>query len=483
MHQPIKTLLYLVITFFSMAVLSVLYPKDGITVTDKLTFRFPEFSSFFSKPAKKKDISEIIQLADKLNAQDSILHDHDTLSGSSDADSAMKAKLITSIQYKQPAVLHAFFEALANLKNDPKSIRVLHYGDSQIESDRITDYLRMKLQGQFGGNGPGMTSLLPVSQGIACRVVSGTGWDRYQTFTAKDKRVKHSNYGPTGGFTRYLPYRQLTDTTSVFSTKITITTNKMAGSNNVGYKRLKLYYGGAQCKTWCELYDGPALAGADSLAKGGYFNMKEFNITPGSVQHELRFSGKDSPDFYAFSLESDHGVYVDNIAQRGSSGTFFHHLNFSQLKSFYDYLNVKLVILQYGGNALPAIKSKENAVNFASYFKGQIAIVKKAAPGASILFIGPADMSVKEGTEYVTHPYLEDTRTALKNVVLEMGCAYFDMYDCMGGKNSMPTWVSEKLAAEDYIHFSPQGARKMATLLYSSLLSNYNSFIKNKPKK
>jgi lysophospholipase L1-like esterase len=257
----------------------------------------------------------------------------------------------------------------------------------------------------------------------------------------------------------------------------------LAGANNLGYKKLKLFYGGAQRKTWCEFYDGPALSGADSLMDGGNFNVKEFAVTPGSSQHELKFKGKDSPDFYAMSLESPTGIYVDNIAQRGSSGTFFQRLNYGQLKSFYDHLNVKLIILQYGGNALPAIKSKENAINFANYFKGQILLVKKLAPGASILFIGPADMSVKEGTEYVTHPYLEDTRNALKNVVLEMGCAYFDMYDCMGGKNSMPTWVSEKLAAEDYIHFSPQGARKMATLIYSSLLFNYNAYLKAASKK
>jgi lysophospholipase L1-like esterase len=53
----------------------------------------------------------------------------------------------------------------------------------------------------------------------------------------------------------------------------------------------------------------------------------------------------------------------------------------------------------------------------------------------------------------------------------------------MGGSNSMSSWVDEKLAATDYIHFSPQGARKIATLLYSSLIANYNNYIKTKPKK
>jgi lysophospholipase L1-like esterase len=44
----------------------------------------------------------------------------------------------------------------------------------------------------------------------------------------------------------------------------------------------------------------------------------------------------------------------------------------------------------------------------------------------------------------------------------------------------MSVWVDQKLAATDYIHFSPQGARKIATLLYSALINDYNSYLKSK---
>ena len=125
---------------------------------------------------------------------------------------------------------------------------------------------------------------------------------------------------------------------------------------------------------------------------------------------------------------------VDIIALRGSSGTFFHQINNAQLKLFYEYLNVRLIILQFGGNSLPAIENEEMAVNYSNYIKYQISLLKKMAPHASILFIGPSDMSIKKGTEYVTYQYLESMRDALKKVVLESGCAFFDMYDCMGGK-------------------------------------------------
>ncbi|MDO9001297.1 MAG: GDSL-type esterase/lipase family protein [Bacteroidota bacterium] len=482
MHKPQQSLIFVILIFLVLGLLSFTFPKDGIIISSSLKLEFPSFNTLFEEKTKEKEVSKIIS---SLNEIDTTFAINDTLAAptattlnKTEKDSTVK--LITSIQTTNKSALHNFFNALTELKTNPKAIRVLHYGDSQIEGDRITDYLRLKLQGQFGGHGPGLISLMPIAPSVINKINIGPGWDRYNVFTSKDKRVPHSNYGVLASFNRFSNYKKVNDSSSLVTSSITITTTKLGGSNALAYKKLKLFYGGAQTKTWCEFYDGPALIAADSLDEGGSFRIKEYNVGNGSNTHQLKFTGKDSPDFYAVSLESETGVLVDNIALRGSSGTFFHQINNGQLKQFYDYLNVKLIILQFGGNATPSIKDEKMSANYASYLRSQISIIKKAAPNASILFIGPADMSVKNGTEYETYPLLETTRNEIKRVVLESGCAFFDMYDCMGGKNSMPVWVDQKLAATDYIHFSPQGARKMATLLYSALINDYNSYLKSK---
>jgi lysophospholipase L1-like esterase len=296
---------------------------------------------------------------------------------------------------------------------------------------------------------------------------------------ARDKRVDHKNYGVMAGFVRYLPYKKLYDTSKVFTATLNISTNPKAGPNATGYTDLKIFYGGSRRRTWCEFYDGPALMGADSLKAGGDFNVREFKVAKGSLNHSLKFKSKDSPDIYGISLENGSVIYVDNIALRGSSGTFFHQINNTQLKTFYDYLNVKLVILQFGGNALPAIENDTMARNYAGYLQGQLIILKRLLPDASILFVGPSDMCIKEGTDYVTYPQLELLRDEIKKVVLSSGCAFYDMYDSMGGKNSMVSWVDQKLAASDYIHFSYQGARKISALLYAAIMDDYNNFLKH----
>lgn len=474
MHKPLQSLTFALLVFLALGLLSFSFPKEGIRLSNNLKLEFPSLTTLFGERSEKKDITKILEALDNIDTTFAI-NDTSKIAKSKDTT---EVKLNTSIQSSNKAALKNFFDALTELKNNPKAIRVLHYGDSQIEGDRITDYLRLKLQGQFGGHGPGLISLMPIAPSVINKISNGPGWDRYNVFTSKDKRVPHSNFGVLASINRFSGYKKINDSSAVVSSSISVTTTKSGGANAQAYKKLKLFYGGSQSKTWCEFYDGPALVGADSLEEGGSFRIKEYNVGNGSNTHQLKFSGKDSPDFYAISLESETGVLVDNIALRGSSGTFFHQINNGQLKQFYDYLNVKLIILQFGGNATPSIKDEKTAINYAGYLRSQINIVKKAAPNASILFIGPADMSIKNGTAYETYPYLESTRDEIKKVVLESGCAFFDMYDCMGGKNSMASWVDQKLAATDYIHFSPQGARKIATQLYSALINEYNAYLK-----
>ena len=131
------------------------------------------------------------------------------------------------------------------------------------------------MQGQFGGHGPGLISLMPIAPSVTNKINNGPGWDRYNVFIGKDKRVPHSNFGILAGFNRFSNYRKITDSSSVITSSISVTTTKLGGSNALAYKKLKLFYGGAQTKTWCEFYDGPALIGADSLAEGGSFRIKE----------------------------------------------------------------------------------------------------------------------------------------------------------------------------------------------------------------
>jgi lysophospholipase L1-like esterase len=469
----------------ALAGVAYVFPPEGIMFMGQ-KISFPNLNTYFTSTENEKtDISKIVALAD---AEDK-LTDEDTLKPLVDSTAKKEInytevndpaiKLITSIQYKDSSktALYNFFEALAAVQSDNKSIRILHYGDSQIEGDRITDYLRQKLQAHFGGKGCGFIAAMPVTQSVGIRQSWSDTWDRYSIFTAKDSRVPHKNYGVAAGFCRYCNYN---DTLAVKNAWLKVRVTKNAGKLVASYNKVKMFYAATRKKTQVQFLENDVLKNTDTLLTQGNFNVKQFDLTQAPNTFEIKFQGKDSPDIFGLSLEGDGGVMVDNFGLRGSSGTFFNQMNLQHLKLFYDYLNTKFIILQFGGNTMPNIKDEAMAKNFGEFLRAQINSIRKIAPNVSILVIGPADMSIKEGDTYITYPLLENVRDAIRLAAFQTNCAFFDMYDCMGGKNSMVSWVDQGIAATDYIHFSPAGARKIAVLLYSALMNDYNNFIQKK---
>ena len=64
----------------------------------------------------------------------------------------------------------------------------------------------------------------------------------------------------------------------------------------------------------------------------------------------------------------------------------------------------------------------------------------------------------------------------MREVTLEGGAAFWNMYEVMGGRNSMPVWVDNKpaWAAPDYIHFTSKGAARIADVLWQTLMMYYD---------
>ena len=75
-------------------------------------------------------------------------------------------------------------------------------------------------------------------------------------------------------------------------------------------------------------------------------------------------------------------------------------------------------------------------------------------------------------------PQLEPIRDALRQATLESGFGFWDLYEAMGGSNSMPSFVQADppLASRDYLHFTPKGANLVAEMFYNALMLEYNHF-------
>jgi lysophospholipase L1-like esterase len=490
--SPKKNLVLLVSVLGILTALSFVVPKDGFTVLG-YTVRFPTFEKFMSyQPVVKKDISKITdRLAlklKKIQADSTKKHKNANLDGSTigadtSAEAVDEAGLIKLTFGKdQQDILHGFFAKLSTAAGDKKNIRIIHYGDSQIEGDRFTGYLRNKIQSKFGGFGPGMIPFMNVYPTNSFKQTASSHWKRFTTFPGYVKSVKHKRYGAMNSFARFTPV--INDSSYLKNAEteasIVIGKSKSAYGTAQTFNRVKIYYGNCKVPVSVNVYNNDELIHTDTLKYDGATHSFEltFSETPENLKYV--FKGKDSPDFYCFVLDGAYGVGVDNVAMRGSSGTFVTTGDMSHLKLFYDQLGTELFVMQFGGNAVPYLKDSSQAYTIANYFSSQLQALKRLRPGCAIIVIGPSDMSGKIGGEWKTYPLLPAFVGMLRQASYKAGAAYWDIYQAMGGENSMLTWVEKGLAGPDYTHFTPGGAKFVAEMFYEAFIFEYNKYLKKK---
>lgn len=373
-----------------------------------------------------------------------------------------------SAEALQPLFL--LFDRLADSRRTAGDsvFHILHYGDSQIEGDRISGYLRHRLQGLFGGSGPGLIPALQTVPARNIRQTASENWARYILYGPQEFRAPDKRYGIMMARSRYEG-----DTAAI---SLSRSSTGYPGVRKV--KTLTLIYEGPDSIAIMELYDGVGTLSFElETRKPRELQSLQVPVNFGTEGLTLRFRGP-SPEIFGLVLDGEAGIQVDNIPMRGASGTFFRSSDSLLFARHAGALNVRLVIMEFGGNILPHIHSKEEAEKYGLIMEKQFSFVRRAIPKAALVVIGPADMAVMHEGRLQTHPRLQDVRDALRKAAFKAGAAFWDMYAAMGGNNAMITWVEARppLAAPDYIHFTPSGAEKIAGMFTSALIEDFNQW-------
>ena len=399
------------------------------------------------------------------------------------ADSILKAQKRIQYPNNDLSVLFPFFKKLKNAKS--QKVRIMHYGDSQIEADRISGRLRERLQKDFGGNGAGAYAVIPATRKISNQNKISSDWDRYTGFGPYvDSSVKHKNYGALFSFCKIKMDSSVLDSNSLCNGIIKVYKPKKAYRHSRNYQQFDIYYS-AEVDVNIKYTLNDTTIIDDTLRKNKDITKKSISFNKAPESLELQFKAKVSPLIYGISLEGSNGVVVDNIPLRGASGTEFAKISYQSLKQMHDLLEPNLFILEFGGNAIPHIKNNKRAERYGRYFKKQILKIKQANPSAIILVIGPGDMAKKEQTDLVSYPFIEKVRNELKKAAFETNSCFWDMYLNMGGENAIVEWSKKtpSLAARDYIHLTNAGARKIADLFIENLMEDFEYYLKHQSEK
>lgn len=85
-------------------------------------------------------------------------------------------------------------------------------------------------------------------------------------------------------------------------------------------------------------------------------------------------------------------------------------------------------------------------------------------------------MGTKINGVMATYPLLPYLVEKLKVAVPANGAAFWNMYEVMGGEDSMLGWVKKGWAGSDYVHFTPQGAEKIGDILVQTFSTMYEFY-------
>jgi lysophospholipase L1-like esterase len=348
--------------------------------------------------------------------------------------------------------LTRFLNALDS--TNQKHIRIAFYGDSFIEGDIVTEDLREGLQDIYGGKGVGFVPTSTVLAGYRKSVLIysdelSSHWLVDSIVTRRETGIAGSYYYPLEGASSiYIgsAFRRHIDT---FSTVRILYQNKHQSS-------IISYAINRKEKGSVELPKAPSIGIAE--IKGGISRIW------------LGYPANSSLKLYGTLLDGDTGVCIDNFAMRGNSGFSMLDVPQETLQASDSLLNYRLIVLQYGLNAVHG-----NNKDFEAYKKRMLKVIqhmKESFPNADILLLSVSDRSTLKSGKYVTMPGIPYMVNAQRELAAEAEIAFWDVYTAMGGENSMGEFVKSRppKAAKDYTHLSFEGGRDIGNKLLEALL-------------
>lgn len=350
------------------------------------------------------------------------------------------------------STLKNFFRALR--QTNRKQVRIAFYGDSFIEGDVLCGSFRDTLQGLYGGRGVGF---VPIASEVAQYRTSiqhtYVNWEGYSLVGKQSPQVKLGISGHA-----FIP---LPENVAEFKPP--------RRPANKKFDRISLFYK-SEMETPLHYVVNDTISVNDTLPASQVAQQITLQANQ-AASIKLSFPTPDSVIAYGLNFDAETGVYVDNLAMRGNSGIGLYGLDTASLKQFNHFLDYKLILLQYGLNVV----TETDSTDYVWYETRMVKVVnriKEVFPDAGIVLIGISDRAGNQNGKIVTIPAIARMRKAQLKIAQRTQIAYWDLFEAMGGENSIVKFAEAKppLAAKDFTHLTFLGGRRLAKKLADALL-------------
>jgi lysophospholipase L1-like esterase len=349
--------------------------------------------------------------------------------------------------------LHAALRELAQKRSGP--VRVLFLGDSHAAADFWPDAIRQSLQQKYGKGGPGFIHLgLGVYRHAGVKVTRNGKWRVQPKQPSLWMRQEDGVFGLGG----------MRTTAEAADSSVTVEIGKDAVSGQARWDlafrlptdkaRFRIVINGTETKS----------IEAKTTTVGAVAHF-EWQTKPEATVTIDQSTG--DPELFGVIIEgTDPGAVVDTLGVNGARiGTPLAWEPGAWIEEA-QRRKPSLFVLEYGTNEAG---DQVAPFRYASEFEAMVQRVRKAAPLADCLLIGPTD---RAGPDWTTLPRVVEIEAVQRQSADRLGCAYFSALEAMGGEGSLKRWAGETppRAAPDRVHLTPRGYADIGTATAEFLL-------------
>lgn len=352
-----------------------------------------------------------------------------------------------------------FYAALAQAGKVNRPVRIAYLSDSFVEGDIMLLDLRRRLQERFGDGGLGwMRCRTYFDEGTYAASLVSSGFEPRHIM--KPKSLSMGEYILPQG------YCEVNGSAS-------ITVSAIAGGFSGTWSRVTAW--------------GYTEAGASVSAAGKtvhWKGSKSIQSASFTAQNSRKFSMSVSgrAKMFGVSLENAHGIVVDNFGMRGSSGLTLAQMSKRLSEEFAREHPYDLVVVHFGLNAISQASGEKVCSAYVAEMKKSIAYVKRLYPHSAVLVVSASDMASRNASTGVvqTMAVVPTLVRHQEKMAADMEVGFVNLYNMMGGRNSVVKMVERHLAEKDYTHLNRRGGEVVAKAFAQSVIAGYKNYQRKK---
>lgn len=350
--------------------------------------------------------------------------------------------------------------------------RMLFYGGSHTFADHYTGWLREMMQARFGDSGHGFVfPVAPVTDywQRGARVID-LGSD-FAIMRPSKKSVGERPYGLPGVSVR-----------AERPSRVAVESGQWASGTRFSRIEIMLVRepGAGRVRV---LVDGREV-GVHPLDAVRVSPMLVTHVVPDG-EHRVDLLTEGGPvEVLGVALERDRaGALVENVGFVGMKARHLLLANDAIWTAFHRARRPHLYALAFGNNE--ELDENMTPEDHEVHLRAVLARFKEATPSAACLLIGPTDRVEKRGGKYVPKLRTEPIHEMQRRVARDVGCAFFDTLQFMGGTGVLDDWLAADpaWARDDFSHFTEHGYKRWGQRLHDAIMEGYVRYREEKAKK